>query len=139
MQAQQAFVGELQARVKAVPEVEAELSQLNRDYEVNKHNYDTLVQRLESARISESADQSADNVKFRVIEPPNLPFKPSGPNRDVLNTMVLLMALGAGAALAVLLAQLRPTFSSRELLEKVTGVPVIGAITLALTASREPT
>ena len=82
------------------------------------------MQRLESAKISESAEQSADNVKFRVIEPPIVPFKPSGPERAILNTMVLLAALGAGLGLAVLLAQLRPTFTTRDLLQKVTGVPV---------------
>jgi polysaccharide chain length determinant protein (PEP-CTERM system associated) len=132
MQAQQALVGDLQSRVQAVPEVEAELSRLNRDYEVNKRNYDTLVQRLESARISESADQSADNVKFRVIEPPIVPFKPSGPERAMLNTLVLLAALGAGAGLAAALGQMRPTFATRDVLEKVTGVRVIGAITFAV-------
>lgn len=132
MQAQQALISELQARVRAVPEVEAELARLNRDYEVNKRNYDTLVQRLESAKISEEAEQSADNVKFRVIEPPIEPFKPSGPQRAILNTMVLLAALGAGVALAVLLGQLRPTFSTRDMLQKVTGVRVIGAITMAV-------
>ena len=111
MAAQQASIAELRSRVDAIPEVEAELARLNRDYEVNKRNYDTLVQRLESAKISESAEQSADNVKFRVIEPPIVPFKPSGPERAMLNVMVLLAALGAGIGLAVLLAQLRPTIS----------------------------
>jgi polysaccharide chain length determinant protein (PEP-CTERM system associated) len=132
MQGQQAAINQLQARVSAIPEVEAELARLNRDYEVNKRNYDTLVQRLESARISESAEQSADNVKFRVIEPPLVPFKPSGPERAILNTMVLLAALGAGIGLAVLLAQVRPTFTSRDLLHKITGIPVLGAITIAI-------
>jgi len=132
LSAQQALVSDLQSRVKAVPEVEAELSRLNRDYEVNKRNYDTLVQRLESARISESAEESADNVKFRVIEPPIVPFKPSGPERAILNTLVLFAALGAGVGLAAVLGQMRPTFTTRDVLQKVTGVRVIGAITLAV-------
>jgi polysaccharide chain length determinant protein (PEP-CTERM system associated) len=138
LQAQNALIGELQARVQAVPEVEAELARLNRDYEVNKRNYDTLLQRLESARISESAEQSADNVKFRVIEPPLVPFKPSGPERAILNTLVLLASLGAGIGLAIALGQLRPTFATRELLQKVSGVPVIGAITTAVRGALVP-
>ncbi len=132
IQAQQALVNNLRSRVAAIPEVEAELARLNRDYEVNKRNYEALLQRLESARISESAEESADNVKFRVIEPPVVPFKPSGPMRAALNTLVLLAALAAGIGLAVLLAQLRPTFSSRDLLQRVTGVPVIGALSVAV-------
>ncbi|MGB5102806.1 MAG: GNVR domain-containing protein, partial [Steroidobacteraceae bacterium] len=138
MQAQQALIGELRSRVDAIPEVEAELSRLNRDYEVNKRQYDTLVQRLESARISEQAEQSAENVKFRVIEPPIVPFKPSGPERMALNTMVLLAALGAGLGLAALLAQMHPTFTTRDLLQKVTGLNVIGTITAAVRPNLEP-
>jgi polysaccharide chain length determinant protein (PEP-CTERM system associated) len=132
LQAQQALIGDLRSRVAAVPEVEAELSRLNRDYEVNKRNYDTLLERLESAKISESAEQSADNVKFRVIEPPIVPVNPSGPERTALNTLVLLAALAAGIGVALLLAQLRPTFATRDLLQQVTGVLVIGTIATAV-------
>jgi polysaccharide chain length determinant protein (PEP-CTERM system associated) len=138
LQAQQAVVGELRSRVQAIPEAEAELSRLNRDYEINKQQYDTLLQRLESAKISEQAEQSGDNVKFRVIEPPIVPVRPSGPDRMALNVLVLVAALGAGSGLAILLAMLHPTFATRELLEKVTGVRVIGAITAALPASVAP-
>jgi polysaccharide chain length determinant protein (PEP-CTERM system associated) len=138
IQAQQSLVGGLRSRVQAIPEVEAELSRLNRDYEINKQQYDTLLQRLESAKISEQAEQSADNVKFRIIEPPTVPVKPSGPQRMQLNFLVLFAALGAGVGLAVLLALLHPTFATRELLESVTGVRVIGAITAVLPAHAGP-
>jgi polysaccharide chain length determinant protein (PEP-CTERM system associated) len=138
IQAQQGLVSELQSKVSAIPEVEAELARLNRDYEVNKRNYDTLVQRLESARISESAEQSSENVKFRVIEPPSVPFKPSGPERAALNVLVLLASLGAGIGLAVLLAQMHPTFTSREMLRRVAGVQVIGTITAAIPLAAVP-
>ena len=138
LQAQQAVVGDLRSRVQAIPEVEAELSRLNRDYTINKQQYDTLLQRLESAKISEQAEQSADNVKFRIIEPPTVPVRPSGPMRMELNFLVLVVALGAGIVLASLLARLHPTFATREILEKVTGVRVIGAITAAIPANAGP-
>ena len=109
IQAQQGVVGGLRSRVQAIPEVEAELSRLNRDYEINKQQYDTLLQRLESAKISEQAEQSSENVKFRIIEPPMVPVKPSGPMRMQLNLLVLFAAFGAGIGLAVLLALLHPT------------------------------
>jgi len=138
LQAQQGIVAELRSRVDAIPEVEAELARLNRDYEVNKHQHDTLLQRLESARISEQAEQNPESVKFRVIGPPTVPYTPSGPPRALLNTLVLLVALGAGFGLAVLLAQLHPTFATRDLLEKIAGVPVVGTISVAVRATRAP-
>jgi polysaccharide chain length determinant protein (PEP-CTERM system associated) len=129
---QQAVVADLRSRVNTIPEVEAELVRLNRDYEVNKTQYDTLLQRLESARISESAEQNTESVKFRVIEPPTVPVKPSGPARLMLDSLVLLAALGAGLGLAILVAQMHPTFTTRDLLQKVTGIRVLGAVTAAV-------
>ena len=132
MAAQQAVVAELRSRVNTIPEVEAELARLNRDYEVNKTQYDTLLQRLESAKISESAEQNTESVKFRVIEPPTVPVKPSGPVRPALNSLVLLAALAAGLGLAILFSLMHPTFTTRDLLQKVTGIRVIGTVTAAV-------
>ena len=58
--AQQSVIADLRSRVDAIPEVEAELARLNRDYEVNKKQYDTLLQRLESARARRSGPPAAN-------------------------------------------------------------------------------
>jgi hypothetical protein len=52
--------------------------------------------------------------------------------------MVLLAALAAGVGLAVLLAQLHPTFTTRDLLAKVAGIPVLGSITQAIRSDVVP-
>jgi polysaccharide chain length determinant protein (PEP-CTERM system associated) len=132
MSAQQAVVSDLRSKVDSIPEVEAELARLNRDYDVNKAQYDTLLQRLESAKISQQADQNTEDVKFRIIEPPTQPVSASGPDRPLLDTMVLMVALGAGIGIAVLLSQLHPTFMTRDILQKVANVPVLGSISAAL-------
>jgi polysaccharide chain length determinant protein (PEP-CTERM system associated) len=130
--AQEQAVGGLRSRMDAIPQVEAELSQLNRDYQVNKAQYDELLQRLESARISQRADQSTGDVKFRVIDPPTMPVVPSGPHRTLLSALVLLAALGAGLGAALLLQQIRPVFSTKDSLRQVTGLPVLGSVTAAV-------
>jgi hypothetical protein len=136
--AQQQAVAALQGRVDAIPEVEADLLRLTRDYEVNKRQYDELLQRLESAKISEQADQNTEDVKFRVIEPPVLPLTASGPPRAMLSTLVLLGSLAAGLLLGFILQQARPVFSTREALRQVTGLPVIGAVTAAIVSGFVP-
>src|SRR4029078_13005348 len=55
-------VATLKSRVNTVPETEAELTRLNRDYEVNKAQHQALLQRLESARLSQSAETSTEQV-----------------------------------------------------------------------------
>jgi len=129
---QQQVATALRGRLDAIPEVEADLLRLTRDYEVNKRQYDELLQRLDSARISEQADQNTEDVKFRVIEPPVVPLAPSGPPRVILSALVLLGSVAAGLLLAFVLQQIRPVFSTRDALRQVTGLPVIGAVTVAI-------
>lgn len=132
---QQSQIEQLRAMIDQMPQVEAELNRLDRNYDVNKTQYDALVARLESANISTQAEQTADSVKFRVVEPPIVPLTPVGPKRGLLSSMVMLAALAAGLAAAFLLAQMRPVFTSRDALSRVAGLPVLGAVT-RLTAER---
>jgi len=124
----QATVNNLHSKVDTIPQIEAELKRLNRDYEVNRAQHQQLLQRLESARLSESAEASTENVKFRIIEPAVLPLIPTGPKRVLYMTAALIGALGAGLALAIVLGQLKPVFLSRAMLKEVTGLQVLGTI-----------
>ena len=128
---QQAILSDLQGKVNTIPEVEAQLARLNRDYEVNHAQYQALLQRLESARLSEQAEGSREQVKFRIIEPAAVPLVPLGPNRPLLATIVFVFALGAGAAAAVVRGLLKPVFMDRTSLASASGIPVLGTITFA--------
>jgi hypothetical protein len=118
------------------PEVEAQLAQLNRDYEVNRENYQKLVERRESARLSGNLSSATDMLTFRVIEPPTAPNVPSGPNRLRLFSLVFAAALAAGLAAAFLLSQLRPTFLSQTALRDATGLTILGSINMNWTGEQ---
>jgi polysaccharide chain length determinant protein (PEP-CTERM system associated) len=92
----QSRVDELKKKLDTLPQVEAELTRLNRDYSINRENYQELMQRFESAKMSEQADEAGDNLKFRIVEPPKIPIQPIGPKRLVLSAVILLVALGIG-------------------------------------------
>jgi len=126
-------VKDLQDSVDTIPKIEADLKRLNRDYQVNKNQYNQLLQRRESARISEDVDQTSDNIKFRVVDPPRVPAKPSGPNRSLFSTGVFIVSLGAGIFLAFLMSQIRPTFDSRRTLKDLTQIPVLGSVSMVWT------
>jgi hypothetical protein len=120
-------VGELRRALTTGPEVEAELARLNRDYGVIKGTYDALLQRFESARISDRADQSED-VRFRMIEPPRVPVQPSAPMRGMLMIAVLFAAFFAGAAVAYGLNLANPVFVAPRTLTDVLKLPVLGVV-----------
>jgi polysaccharide chain length determinant protein (PEP-CTERM system associated) len=125
-----ARVARLRAQSSVAPEVEAQLAQLNRDYLVNKENYQKLVERRESARLSGDLTSATDMLSFRVIDPPTVPSQPSGPNRLRLFSLVFAGALAAGLAAAFLMSQVRPTFMNHAALRDVTGLPVLGSISM---------
>ena len=92
----------LQEKVDSVPKIEAELKQLDRDYNIHQKNYQALLSRRESANIAEQAEISGDQLKFRVVDPPRVPLNPSSPNRPLLMTAVLIGSLVLGIVLAFL-------------------------------------
>jgi polysaccharide chain length determinant protein (PEP-CTERM system associated) len=130
-------LGRMQGQSTAAPEVEAQLAQLNRDYEVNRANYQKLVERRESAKLSGDLSSATDMLTFRVIDPPTVPLTPSGPNRPRLFSLVFAGALVAGLVVALLMSQVRPTFLSQASLREVTGVPILGTIGMNWTSEQK--
>ncbi len=126
-------VSELRRMVDTIPEVEAEFTQLNRDYGIQKKNYDSLVERRETAKLSRNVSQIVDTVEFRLVEPARIPQIPSGPKRLALTALVFPAAICAGIGLAWLLSALRPVFYTKKQLGELTGLPVLGSVSLLST------
>lgn len=125
----QTRVADLRRMVDTAPEVEAQFARLNRDYDVTRAQYQALVERLERARLSEQAEETGV-VRFEIVDPPSAAFKPVAPNRPLLIVAILLAGLAAGGALAYLLHQLRPVFGSVRQLNEITGLPVLGVVSM---------
>ena len=117
----------------SVPEVEASLTQLNRDYEVNKTNYQKLLERRESAKISSKLGSATELMSFKIIDPPTVSEVPIGPNRGQLYSMVFILALVVGIGFAFIISRFRPVFHNQNMLREVTGIPVLGSIPMIWT------
>ena len=123
----------LKSLSNAVPQVEAELAQLNRDYQVNKSNYEKLLERRESAKISGELGSATDLMSFRIIDPPTVSDVPVGPDRSKLFSIIFLGSLLAGMGVAFVISQIRPTFHSQASLREITGRPILGSIPMIWT------
>ncbi len=119
-----------QEQLKVAPQLEAELTQLNRDYQIHQKNYSDLVSRRESALMSGELENTSSAADFRIIDPPRVNPKPVAPNKVLLLPLSLLAALASGLGLAFLMSQIRPVFFDGAALREVTELPLLGVVEL---------
>lgn len=139
-----AEVASLQARVKTYQgqaeklhkqmdrmlAVETEMQNLNRDYQLISQNYQTLLARRESARLTEKVDKTTESINFRIVDPPRVPNTPSFPNRILFSTLVFFVGILLGGGIAVVITILRPTFPNSQTVREVTGLPILGQVSM---------
>jgi polysaccharide chain length determinant protein (PEP-CTERM system associated) len=126
-------LAQLTGRQFSEPGLAAEASRINRDYDVLKEQYDKLLRDREQLRLRGQVETERNAVKFEVIDPPTTPRKPSAPDRPMLLFLVLVVGVAAGGGSAFALGQLRSTYATTGQLERATGMPVVGSVTLTLT------
>lgn len=126
----QGRMNQLRSSAGKVPQIEAELAQLNRDYEVQRTQYQALVTKRESASISGDVDATGQLAEFRIIEPPRVSPKPVFPNRAGLAPLVLVASLGLGVFVSLVMSQLFPTVRSARALRELGQRPVLGTVSL---------
>ncbi len=127
---QQSRLDQIKATAGKVPETEAELAQMNRDYEVLRKNYEQLVSRRESAFLGVKLDQAAQLADFKMVEPTRVDPRAVMPNRQILSLASLLIAIMAGVGVAFGLSQLFPSFHMASDLREISGRPVLGSVSL---------
>jgi polysaccharide chain length determinant protein (PEP-CTERM system associated) len=128
--AQQRRSAEIRAQASRAPQAEAELAQLNRDYDIIRKNYDQLVSRREAASLGVKIDQNGALTDFRLVEPPRVMPTPVFPGKRVLALGVMVLALVIGTAAAYARSLLTPTFASERELREFTRRPVLGSLGL---------
>ena len=117
----------LEEIARGAPQLQADFANVNRDYEVLRRNYDDLLARRESMRISSAAEADGDKVKVQVIDPPQVPQNPVAPKRVLLVSGVLAAGFAAGIGLALLLVQMDQSFHTVEDLRAM-GFLVVGGV-----------
>ncbi len=112
----------------SIPKQEQELARLTRDRQVNEELYAMLLERLETARISQQLESSENKTKFKIVEPARLPLKPVKPNPLQINILGLVLGVALGFGCVYLLEYTDRSFKKAEDLKDAFNLPILGSI-----------
>jgi len=92
-------LGTLENEIRSFDRLDTEFQALKRDVASNEKKYQTWLERMEEARISEERSRKR-MANVAVIQPAEVPAKPIAPNkgRNILLGMLLGAVIGLGAA-----------------------------------------
>ncbi|CAG1017471.1 hypothetical protein BURC_02123 [Burkholderiaceae bacterium] len=121
----------VRGQASKMPQVEADLAQLNRDYDVLRRNHQQLIERRESAALGIKLDDSSQLAEFRIIEPASVASKAVFPSRGILAMGAFVLAIAAGIAAALGLTFVYPTVFDEKQLQAATKRPVLGGVSIA--------
>lgn len=102
---------------------EFQLASLEREVATNRQFYDLFAQRFKETNLSGETQTAI----ARVIDPAT-PGGPSGPNRQRIIVIAVLLALAIGCGLSILIERLNNTVKTSHDVETKLGMPVLGVL-----------
>ena len=129
------LIASYRAKLDAIPVREQEITQLVRDYEISKAHYSQLLEKQLSAETATQLEIRQKGEKFEILDPAQVPERPSRPNRPLINATGCL----GGLLLGLLLATGREFFGMSIIAPQdvtaASGLTVLGLIPIILTQS----
>jgi uncharacterized protein involved in exopolysaccharide biosynthesis len=121
-------IGEYQSRLNVTPLREQQMSDLTRDYEQSKANYDSLLQKQMQSSLATNLEKRQQGEQFRIIDPPSLPVKPVSPNRMIWSFGGLALGLALGAGLVVIMEAVNDVVRNEQDLLASQRLPILAEI-----------
>ncbi len=129
----QILTTQYERRAMSVPAQEEELTRLTRDMGVNESIYAMLLNRLETANISQRLERAERGTRFKVIDPARLPLHPVKPNKKMLVFLGFIMGSILGFGCVFLGEYTDHSLRSLEDAESVLAIPSLGSISKIIT------
>ncbi|HUO25037.1 MAG TPA: hypothetical protein VMU61_05175 [Candidatus Aquilonibacter sp.] len=133
----QSKIADYQTRLNAEPVAEQQLADLTRGYDQSKANYDDLLKKKNESAMATSMELMQQGERFRILDPPSLPSKPSFPNRLKFCGMGLAAGLALGTLVAGTAEMLDDRVYDEKRLQKMLPVAVISEIPPIVLAADE--
>ena len=123
-----ATTSKLQKNIQEMPLKEQELIKIKRDYANVQDNYERLLAARDEAALQSDLIRTQRGTQFRVVERAEKPQFPSGPNRVLLFTGSMGIALIFLLAVPILFFLLNSSFKTTDDIEQETSLDVLAVI-----------
>lgn len=100
-----------------------EIKYISKDRNLSKEILDSIT-----SEFIKTSTELIPNGNVKIIEPAKLPENPASPNKKLNIAIAFLLGIMISIGLSFLLEFMDNTFKTKEQLEQILGVPVIGAI-----------
>lgn len=104
-----------------------------RDAKVNENIYNMLLQRLETAKITQRLEASKQGTRYTVLDPPRLPLKPVKPNKALVMFVGLFLGVSAGVGMILLMELTDHSLLGLDEAKEFLELPILGGISKILT------
>jgi polysaccharide chain length determinant protein (PEP-CTERM system associated) len=115
-------------RVQSSPAVEEQYKELTRGYQTALDSYNDLLKKKTDADQAVQLQHDSAGEQFSVLDPANLPTKPSFPNRPLFATGGLAGGLALGLGLAFFLEMRDSSLKSERDVEFALRLPVLAVV-----------
>ncbi len=120
-------------RLQQVPQIQKEITRLQRESAILSQRYTNLIAARERAYISRRLELQERGTKFNIIDDAQVPLKPFKPNRGLIVIAGFFAGLVLGGALVVLAEVTDHSFEEANQLREFLPVPMLGAVSQIVT------
>jgi polysaccharide chain length determinant protein (PEP-CTERM system associated) len=117
-----------QSRIEASPEVLQGYKQLTRDYQTALGFYDELLKKRDQSAMATDLERRQQGEQFQVLDPANIPDKPSFPKRSNFGLGGLAAGLALGCCVTILLELRDTSLRTEKDVEVMLHVPVLATV-----------
>src|ERR1700723_1410029 len=117
-----------QERVQSSPAVEQQYKELTRDYQTALDFYNDLLKKRDQSAMAADLERHQEGENFSILDPANLPDKPSFPNRPMFAFGGLAGGLALGIAIAFFQESRDSSFRSERDGEFALRLPVLAMV-----------